>query len=99
MKVYVRLFPTYIRTMKAYKTAILYFILILISGNSIILMAQVPEQITHSLEYAKHLNRIENDVCEIALDNTNNTLWTFHLRQGQNTLRINAPVFEVDGRR
>jgi alpha-galactosidase len=85
--------------MKVYKTAFLYFILALISGNSITLMAQGPKQITRSQEYAKQSDQVGNDLCEIVLTNSNNALWTFHLRQGQNTLSIHAPVFEVDGRR
>ncbi|WP_170970998.1 alpha-galactosidase [Ilyomonas limi] len=62
------------------------------------LMAQVPKQITSSQEYAGQLDRIGNDLCEIALSNANDILWTFHLKQGQDTLRIHAPVFEVDGK-
>jgi alpha-galactosidase len=62
-------------------------------------MAQVPKQITRSQEYDKESGRINNNLCEIVLSNADNILWTFHLKQGQDTLRINAPVFEVDGKK
>ncbi len=43
--------------------------------------------------------KIGNNLCEIAVHNSNSTLWTYQLAEGQNTLSMQVPVFEIDGRK
>lgn len=75
--------------MKVNKRIFLYFIFIIIISNPATLVAEGPAQ----------AGKIGNSLCEIVVNNSRNILWTYHLIQGQNTLSIQAPVFEVDGRK
>ena len=84
--------------MKVSNPLFLYLLLTLVVDNPGALVAQ-PKQSALSPSYSRPAGRLDNDLCEITVNNSNNTLWTFHLRKGQKTLNMQAPIFEVDGKK